>query len=132
MTELDNRKIVEFIVDEDQKDVFFDQLMPKLGEKFEELYQEALRLQSRATTNVINELTTQISHLAGAVFMTNESIASLVKDSPEVNENQLEEIGVELSSCLVDKILHLLCEKYTVELPEAALLEKGSDLAGKV
>ena len=118
---LTDKGVIEYIVDDDVRDTFFDQLMPMLVSRYQELQEELQKQLSSQTSNVVNDLTIQIKHIITALQFINKSIMKLVDEEVDFDENQIEEVAISLSMVLADMIAYLTARKFNIALDKSLL-----------
>lgn len=127
---LDTQKVVEYIVDEDIREVFFKHLTPLLKTHYGNMIAEIEKQRNSKTSNIIEELNMRIKHLGSALIYTNSTIMKMVESNIEFNENHVEEAAMSFAEILLDFIVFTSAKKMGISMEKNVLRPIG--IKGKV
>lgn len=122
---LDASKMVDYIVDEDVRAVFFSHFTPALKNHYESMIAEIEKQRNQKTGNIIEQLNMRIQHLGSALIYTNSTIMKLVHSNIEFNENHVEEAAISFAEVLLDFIVFSSAKKMNVEMEKNVLRPVG-------
>lgn len=126
---LSKEGLIEYIVDDEDKETFFSHLKPLLETRYSQLEEELVKAMGSKNSNVINEVTLRFKHVYTSLLMINNSIIKMIESDFEFNENHLEELAMSLAENLIDMAIYLICKKYNFDIDKNFLREK--EISGK-
>ena len=125
MKSLDQQGVVDYIVDEDIRDIFFKHFNVVLKEYFQKMVMELEKQMNSKTSNILEELNMRIKHIGSALMYTNATIVKLVQGDVEFNENHVEEAAIGFAEIFLDYVTFTSAKKSGVSMEKNVLKQKG-------
>jgi hypothetical protein len=118
---LEKRKVMEYIVEDSERESFMKHLMPMVSEAYTKTQEELKGKQNAASTDIITELNTKIEYLGLGLIHSNRSIKNLLVKNSQINESKLEVLGLCLAKPIIEKIIQLNMKKFSIPVDKGLL-----------
>lgn len=129
--ELVSKKIIEYINEEEIEEAIFKNLITQVNKKYSDYVVNIAKAKSEHNSNMIEKETLRVAHLLDSLAYANKSIEKLVTGDFSVDENILEEIGLDCAEIVLDAAVFLISKKYNTSI-DSKHLRKLSLVQSKV
>ncbi len=127
MKHLEDQKVLEYIVDEDQRNAFFKHLLPLVSKEFEKVQEELQKRKQNASTDIVADLNTKIEHLGLAVLLANSTISQLFEKNKDYDTSAAEAMHWDITRALVERILLLNLKRFKLHIDPSLMAAKSAD-----
>ena len=124
---LEEQKVLEYIVDEDQRSTFFKHLLPLLNSEYESIKAELVKRKQLASSDIVSDLNGKIEHLGMGLLMANATIKQILDQNPEFDTSIAESMHIDLSGSIVERILLLNLKRFKIHIDPSLMANKASD-----
>lgn len=124
---LEDKKILEYIVDEDQRDIFFKNLMPMVEQEYQIIKAEIENQKSNASTDMMADLSAKVEHLGMTLLLSSKSIKNLLEKSSDFCASEAEELALSVVTAFVDRVLMVNLKRFKVHVEQSWLARKKAD-----
>lgn len=127
MRYLEEKKVVEYIVEEDQRTAFFSQLMPLVEKEYQRIKTEIENQKSNASTDMMADLSAKVEHLGMTLLLSSKSIKILLEKSSDYCASEAEELALSIITPFVERVLMLNLKRFKVHVEQSWLARKKAD-----
>lgn len=127
MKYLEDQKVLEYIVDEDQRNAFFKHLMPLVAKEFEKVQEELQKRKQNASTDIVADLNTKIEHLGLAILLANSTIKQLYEKNNDFDTTAAESMHWDVTRALVERVLLLNLKRFKLHIDPSLMATKSAD-----
>jgi hypothetical protein len=124
---LEEKKVVEYIVDEDQREAFLKYLMPLVQEEYQKISAELENLKNNASSDMMADLTAKVEHLGMCLLLANKSIKTLLEMSSSYDASQAETLALSVLPSFIERVIMLNFKRFKIHVDQSLLALRKSD-----
>lgn len=127
MKYLEEKKVLEYIVDEDQRESFFKHLMPLVEREYHKIKEELDNLKHNASSDMMADLTTKVEHLGMALLLANKTIKNLLDSSSSFDASLAETLALSILPAFIDRVIMINFKRFKIHLDPSLLAQRKAD-----
>jgi DNA polymerase I-like protein with 3'-5' exonuclease and polymerase domains len=124
---LQEKKVMEYIVDESQREAFFKHLVPRLDAEYLKLKEEMQNKKVAASSDVVADLSAKVEHLGMTLLLTNRTIKNMLESMPEFDSGAAEAMALSIVRPLVERIVFLNLKRFKIHVEPVNLYKKKAE-----
>lgn len=127
MKYLEEKKVIEYIVDEDQREAFFKHLIPMVEKEYQSIKEELENLKNNASSDMMADLMTKVEHLGMTLLLANRSIKTLLEMNSSFDASLAETLALTILPAFIDRVIMLNFKRFKIHVDQSLLVQRKTD-----